>query len=367
MQLKWTISIGALLLLLLSACSSLPTPPEDPIKIDPVIPSPGSSASITVEGCPMGDADGDSDVDGADYLEWQRNFGNIGINSADFNKNWEVDAADYTVWRNNFGQKGVCPPPPTTTTASIDALVQGKPVPTNFKVFTSYSATGGNTDMAAVWDRTNWAESVNLSPVAWHDNWCWGEPKVCTSLGMGVAITKRHILTHHQHGTEGPGAALQFLRKNGEVVTRWTTWQHEVASNLFRILWMTEDLPDDMVAPLPSKSSVMGSKPIAILNGPKEVKLNYTTTSNPEWIYVNGAIDPDPVRQKYKGGGVGGDSGKPLFAIIGREMVPVAIWWTPGGGTSIPYYSDEIIKALDRLSTTMGDVRMLKPKVVRVE
>ncbi len=51
---------------------------------------------------------GDGDVDGQDYLIWQRTFGSTPDNSgwyapADINKNGVVDAADYSVWRDHFG------------------------------------------------------------------------------------------------------------------------------------------------------------------------------------------------------------------------------------------------------------------------
>jgi T5SS/PEP-CTERM-associated repeat protein len=53
-----------------------------------------------------GDYDGDGDVDGRDFLEWQRAFGTI-VNpfgsGADGNGDGMVDAADYTVWRDHYG------------------------------------------------------------------------------------------------------------------------------------------------------------------------------------------------------------------------------------------------------------------------
>jgi hypothetical protein len=53
-----------------------------------------------------GDYDGDNDVDGADFLVWQRSFGAVGSNPADGNGNNVVDAADLTIWKNNFGAVG---------------------------------------------------------------------------------------------------------------------------------------------------------------------------------------------------------------------------------------------------------------------
>jgi len=51
-----------------------------------------------------GDYDGDDDVDGADFLLWQRQLGGPG--SADGSGNGTVDAADLTIWQTNFGAGG---------------------------------------------------------------------------------------------------------------------------------------------------------------------------------------------------------------------------------------------------------------------
>ena len=50
-----------------------------------------------------GDFDSDGDVDGQDFLVWQRTFGSTTDLSADGNQDGVVDAADFTVWRDNFG------------------------------------------------------------------------------------------------------------------------------------------------------------------------------------------------------------------------------------------------------------------------
>jgi len=50
-----------------------------------------------------GDFDSDGDVDGADFLKWQRYFGSTSELDADGNGNGIIDAADYTIWQDNFG------------------------------------------------------------------------------------------------------------------------------------------------------------------------------------------------------------------------------------------------------------------------
>jgi hypothetical protein len=56
------------------------------------------------------DFDGDNDVDGADFLIWQRNLGSGTTQpQGDANGDQAVDGADLAVWRDAFGQVGVAP------------------------------------------------------------------------------------------------------------------------------------------------------------------------------------------------------------------------------------------------------------------
>jgi hypothetical protein len=53
------------------------------------------------------DFDGDSDVDGADFLAWQRGLGTTGGAApaqGDANGDQKVDASDFALWKNHFGQ-----------------------------------------------------------------------------------------------------------------------------------------------------------------------------------------------------------------------------------------------------------------------
>lgn len=63
-------------------------------------------ASVRISVGLRGDYDQDADVDGADFLEWQRTFGNavspFGI-GADGDGNGSTDAADVIAWQDNFG------------------------------------------------------------------------------------------------------------------------------------------------------------------------------------------------------------------------------------------------------------------------
>lgn len=63
------------------------------------------------------DFDGDGDVDGTDFLIWQRGFGSGTMHGqGDADGNNQVDAADLVIWENQFG-------------ASVSAAVAGVPEP----------------------------------------------------------------------------------------------------------------------------------------------------------------------------------------------------------------------------------------------
>jgi len=52
---------------------------------------------------PDGDADFDGDVDGTDFLYWQRGYGTVSDMAADFNGDAAVDELDFSIWESNYG------------------------------------------------------------------------------------------------------------------------------------------------------------------------------------------------------------------------------------------------------------------------
>ena len=72
-----------------------------------------------------GDYDGDNDIDGADFLLWQRTFGSTTQLAADGSGNGVIDADDLAIWKETFGQPaaaaaiGVVPEPETLGLAMV--------------------------------------------------------------------------------------------------------------------------------------------------------------------------------------------------------------------------------------------------------
>ncbi len=76
-----------------------------------------------------GDFDGDADVDGADFLTWQRTLGSAAVPpgmGADGNVNGVVDGLDLLVWREGFGAPPMAPAlasVPEPTSRSVAGIV----------------------------------------------------------------------------------------------------------------------------------------------------------------------------------------------------------------------------------------------------
>jgi hypothetical protein len=75
------------------------------------IGSPGNDVVLNLVASPLANADfdGDGDVDGADFLTWQRGVGTAGgasSNEGDANSDGAVDGADLQAWAGQFGDAG---------------------------------------------------------------------------------------------------------------------------------------------------------------------------------------------------------------------------------------------------------------------
>jgi hypothetical protein len=75
-----------------------------------------------------GDYDGDGDVDGADFLRWQRSEGSTTGSPADGSGNGKVDAADLAIWKAAFGSHAISgaatlAPEPSTICLSLLLLI----------------------------------------------------------------------------------------------------------------------------------------------------------------------------------------------------------------------------------------------------
>jgi hypothetical protein len=82
--------------------------------------------SLLVPREPVADFDGDAFVDGADFLAWQRGFGNANPTLADGDANADraVDAADLAVWQMQFGSPSPAAAETSPAAAAVTAALQ---------------------------------------------------------------------------------------------------------------------------------------------------------------------------------------------------------------------------------------------------
>lgn len=79
--------------------------------------------AFEVESSPSADFDADGDIDGSDFLAWQRGFGNSNPlpSDGDADEDSDVDAADLAIWQSQFGQATI----PATATVTSEPTTVG--------------------------------------------------------------------------------------------------------------------------------------------------------------------------------------------------------------------------------------------------
>ena len=115
---------------------------------------------------PAGDYDYDGDVDGADFLAWQRSFGSSFDLQADGNQNGIVDAADFTIWRDNYGTQ-IGPPGDFDSDGDVDG-----------SDFLTWQRAFGSNDPAVDANGNGIVDAADYT--IWRDNYG-------TSVGTGLA------------------------------------------------------------------------------------------------------------------------------------------------------------------------------------
>jgi VCBS repeat-containing protein len=130
------------------------------IQIDPLDPNDGdllwtsgsSSLTVTLDG----DHDRDGDVDGRDFLVWQRQYGStVTVGSgADANLNGVVDGGDLDDWKADYGSSLTAPvaaivAESTDAVAAVTAEAEPAPLQVAGVISSSVSSTGANSSAVA--------------------------------------------------------------------------------------------------------------------------------------------------------------------------------------------------------------------------
>jgi len=131
-----------------------------------------------------GDYNADGAVDGADFLNWQRNYGKTVApgSSADGSRNGIIDGADLNLWKGNYGAASF----DSAVTLAVSAVA---PLVTEYPdavETATYQSRAFTVSMASV---TN--EVIEPSPIVSQAN--HGYPRTIGDSGQEVRISKRDV------------------------------------------------------------------------------------------------------------------------------------------------------------------------------
>lgn len=191
----------------------------------------------------------------------------------------------------------------------------------------------------------------------------------------GTAITKRHVVLAN-HYRYGKGAIVRFVASDNTVVDKTVLQASRIESNGYGTdAWMVlldSDLPASITPckifpsnyktylPAGADPSSFAATDIPLLAldfEEKGVVLDFTqispTASTPTATYGSPTL---PDRQAFYEAIIVGDSGNPIFAVIGSELWLVSTFWGAGSG---PFYGglvSELNAMIATLDTLQGDL-----------
>ncbi len=268
----------------------------------------------------------------------------VGFADSDLGNNWvaywhamlaDSDQSDFYAFDGWTSESSFTPSLGGDYIDSVDGLLNPSPSGSNYKdVFTEFDPGGTST-----WNPNllgGGGPLLDLTGVAWVPD---------SHKPQMVAITKRHVLvTQHVAQWAEPGSELVFVRADGAAVIR-TVIDHRERVGLndagnngdmsglknFHVLYLDEDLPES-IATYPiwaDQSAETSNIPMLKLNQNRQLLVaDRVTVGTRADVYLN---EPsDETRQIYYATAISGDSGSPVFAVVGSQLVYAASLTTAG-------------------------------------
>jgi len=247
--------------------------------------------------------------------------------------------------------------------SSLDALLSASPTGDFKSIFSTFSTS----DNSSVYNTNLWGgggHSLDFSGIIWHDDNTGDEPTGYASIANGVAITKRHVICTN-HGGHGIGGNVTWIKRDGTLVTRNLS---DGIKNIggsdpsgFRVLYCNSDLPSG-IATYP----VMAG---AIPTGTPLIKLDQQNQALIADLFTLDLLmvqPTSPTRDQYYEVSIPGDSGSPVFAVSGTQLIYLTSLVTggAGGGPFVRNYLSSIVDACRTLDARNAQTGYT-PTVVR--
>ncbi len=218
---------------------------------------------------------------------------------------------------------------------AVDGKLVGKVPPTALALFSIYQPPANFVRNPAAWPA-----GLDLSGVS-----VWNSANLDSTggnRGYGTLISKRHVVFAN-HFYPGEGSELKFLGRDGRLISRTLVATARVLLTDIRIGYLSADvpatvavypiLPADYVPVIPTAATPSAHvAPILCLNQARQAIVQ-------NWIETPAGVAhrpaADPVRAPFSASIVIGDSGAPMFLILGQRPILLACHFTASNGPSL--------------------------------
>jgi hypothetical protein len=210
----------------------------------------------------------------------------------------------------------------------------------------AFLSTYSLSDNTSVYNTNLWGgggASVNWTTIGHYE----GQHGTATS--KFAAITKRHaISTEHNALTIEIDDTIKWIAADGTIVTRTIVDSQEnisseISTDSFRVFYLDSDLPSTINrCPLMAEMTAVGT-PVVRLDLERHASIGEVSSTGSQL----GLREPlDETRDLYYEALISGDSGSPMFFLVGTQLI-YATSAVFGGGGSGPNVADRLSAVLD--------------------
>lgn len=233
----------------------------------------------------------------------------------------------------------------TAMASSVDDRLVGKNPSTDKQVYSFYETS--STSPTFVRNPSVWTGAID---------WTGASPWNSTSYGnrAGTLISPRHIVFANHYQIQ-PGAEVRFVAADNTVVSRTMTAAQSIAGTDITIGVLDSDVPNTIahypIMTLDEMRAYLSTSTVPVVAfDQEEHAIVHEIRAGLFAVETLMHQEPDTSpRSLFSEEIIGGDSGNPLFAVIGDQPVILLTHFTAGTGPSLAYHRSQVASAMTAL------------------